>query len=65
MSFLKNLTSLKLKKIEKAHKDEIRCVHVIKDNSSDIQKIMTASMDGFIKMHDIGDGSTKKSFFVC
>lgn len=30
-----------------------------------MQKIVTASLDGFIRMLDAKDGSIKKAFFVC
>lgn len=47
------------------HKDSVTSVHVIRDEESNHQKIVTTSMDGFIKMIDSRDGQTKKAFFVC
>jgi len=40
-------------------------VNLLYDEESKQQKIVTTSLDGFIKMLDAKDGSVKKAFFVC
>jgi hypothetical protein len=65
VSSFKDLSKLRLIKLEKIHKDAVTSVHLIYDEEARIQKIVTTSLDGFIKMLDPKDGSTKKAFFVC
>ena len=57
---------MNLTKIEKVHKDEIKSItSVYEEETGKCQKLVTASMDGFIKMVDSVEGSVKKAFFVC
>jgi hypothetical protein len=51
--------------IEKVHKDCITSIHVIRDEEQHYEKIVTTSMDGFIKLIDSRDAQVKKAFFVC
>jgi hypothetical protein len=46
------------------HKDSITSIHIVLDEEAKMQKIITTSLDGFIKMIDSRDGLTKKGFFV-
>ena len=46
------------------HKDSITSIHIVVDEEAKMQKIITTSLDGFIKMIDSRDGLTKKGFFV-
>ena len=64
-SIFKELSSLKRKKIEKIHKDAITSVNIMYEDGYNLQKIVTTSMDGFIKMTDTRDMQVKKAFFVC
>jgi len=52
-------------KVERVHKDAITSVNLIYDEENKVQKLVTTSMDGFIKMLDPKDASVKKAFFVC
>lgn len=56
---------MKIRKIEKIHKDEITSIQTIYDTENDHQKLVTTSMDGFIKMIDLEEETIKKAFFVC
>lgn len=47
------------------HKDAVTSILIIHDEENKVQKIVTTSIDGFIKMLDSKDGSIKKAFFVC
>jgi len=51
-------------RMEKVHKDCITSAHVISDEETNLQRVVTTSMDGFIKMHDAREGQTKKAFFI-
>ncbi|CDW73591.1 protein fan [Stylonychia lemnae] len=64
-SAFKDLSNFKFQTYDKVHKDVITSMHLINDDESNNQKLVTTSMDGFIKMIDVRDGQTKKAFFVC
>ena len=51
-------------RLEKLHKDAITYIHIIHDAETKVQRIVTTSLDGFIKMLDARDGQIKKGFFV-
>ncbi len=64
-SIFKDLSSLDQQSLDKIHKDEITSVHLMYEEDYRVQKIVTTSMDGFIKMIDTRDRQVKKAFFVC
>eukprot|EP00347_Sterkiella_histriomuscorum_P003989 403362173 len=64
-SAFRELSEFQNKIVEKVHKDAITSLHLIYEEETQSQKIVTTSMDGFIKMIDARDGQTKKAFFVC
>ena len=64
-SIFKDLSKLTLTKVERVHKDAITSVNLMYDDESKVNKLVTTSMDGFIKMLDPKDASVKKAFFVC
>jgi hypothetical protein len=64
-SIFKDLSKLVMTKVERVHKDAITSVNLIYDEEGKVQKLVTTSMDGFIKMLDPKDASVKKAFFVC
>ena len=62
----KDLSSLSRQQLDKVHKDAVTSVILIYDEDTKLQKAVTTSLDGFIKMIDIKEGgSVKKAFFVC
>jgi hypothetical protein len=46
---------LSLSKLERIHKDAVTSVHLVYDEETKVQKVVTTSMDGFIKMLDPKD----------
>jgi hypothetical protein len=64
-SIFKDLSKLTLTKVERVHKDAITSVNLMYDDEAKVHKLVTTSMDGFIKMLDPKDASVKKAFFVC
>lgn len=64
-SIFKDLSKLTVTKVERVHKDAITSVNLMYDDEAKVHKLVTTSMDGFIKMLDPKDASVKKAFFVC
>ena len=66
-SIFKDLSRCRRQLLERVHKEAVTSVHVIADltSSDGAQKVISTSMDGFIKMLDARDGTVKKAFFVC
>ena len=54
------------KKLGKHHKDSVTSINFIyeDDSKGPLQKLVTASMDGFIKTIDFKENIVKKAFFV-
>jgi hypothetical protein len=63
-SIFKDISKLKKQSFEKVHKDSITSIHIVVDEEAKMQKIISTSLDGFIKMIDSRDGQIKKAFFV-
>ena len=64
-SALRELSQLRETLLERVHKDCVTSVHVVSDEEQGAaQRVVTTSMDGFIKMHDTREGATKKAFFI-
>jgi len=64
-SIFKDLSALKRVRIDKVHKDAISSLNLVYDEETKLQRVVTTSLDGFIKMIDVKDATVKKAFFVC
>lgn len=51
--------------VDKVHKDAISSLSLVYDEETKLQRVVTTSLDGFIKMIDVKDAVVKKAFFVC
>lgn len=51
-------------KLDKIHKDTVSSVNIMYEDDFRVQKIVSTSMDGFIKLMDTRDNQIKKAFFV-
>lgn len=56
---------MKRVRIDKVHKDAISSLNLVYDEETKLQRVVTTSLDGFIKMIDVKDAAIKKAFFVC
>jgi hypothetical protein len=64
-SSFKDISKLKKITLDKVHKDAITSVTLVYEEETKLQRAVTTSLDGFIKMIDVKDGAIKKAFFVC